>query len=482
MQNVPKIVTERLKTVAPVQHPDADALTAFAERSLSDRERMAVLEHISRCGDCRDTVALALPEVDPGTIVLRPVHRPWFAWPALRWGFAAAGLAVLATLGVVQYRHRAQTNANAARPSSFAAPQTQAQAQLQMPPAVQPPAEQLANNAAVFPDQAKARSARSDTKSGGAAGPRVIPADKRRERDADRGKDNDGLMATAGGPVVYGQTRVPSNPPSGGVGGPLAQHQNAPLQWQQAPAAAKAYVPVPAVNQPNAAPAASPAPQAAETVEVQAANAQVNPEAATTLPRTSGEAAAEDDSGLRRAKPVDAAVLANGAGQAQAASGSLGVDGRNFTQLVKMSSIPVPQWTINPAGGLARSFDQGGTWQDVDVNAASTTSGLRSYDKLSAISKQRAGENKKDLKTLAPIFRAVSAMGMEVWAGGSGGALYHSGDAGNHWTRVLPVAGGVNLSGDIVSLEFLDVQHGKVTTSTGESWITADDGQTWQKQ
>ncbi len=62
MQNVPKIVRERLRAVTPaVNHPDADALTAFAEHSLPELERDVVLEHLARCGDCRDIVALALP-------------------------------------------------------------------------------------------------------------------------------------------------------------------------------------------------------------------------------------------------------------------------------------------------------------------------------------------------------------------------------------------------------------------------------------
>jgi photosystem II stability/assembly factor-like uncharacterized protein len=60
--------------------------------------------------------------------------------------------------------------------------------------------------------------------------------------------------------------------------------------------------------------------------------------------------------------------------------------------------------------------------------------------------------------------------------------LYHSSDAGDHWLRVAPVSSGAMLTGDIVSLEFADLQHGKILTSTGEIWTTSDDGQTWQKQ
>ena len=59
MQNVPKIVRERLKAAATIvnhldSHPDANVLTAFAERSLGENERGVVLDHLARCGDCRD--------------------------------------------------------------------------------------------------------------------------------------------------------------------------------------------------------------------------------------------------------------------------------------------------------------------------------------------------------------------------------------------------------------------------------------------
>src|SRR5579864_7819321 len=106
MQNVPQIVRERLRAAPPaVNHPDADALTAFAERSLPDGERAVVLEHLARCGDCRDIVALALPEVDAPRAVPVPARSGWLTWPALRWGFAAAGLVVIASFGVLEYQH-----------------------------------------------------------------------------------------------------------------------------------------------------------------------------------------------------------------------------------------------------------------------------------------------------------------------------------------------------------------------------------------
>ena len=109
MQNVPKIVRERLKATTPdlsASHPEADLLTAFAEHSLPGREKDLVIEHLARCGDCREIVALALPAmeaVEPVKTVALPA-RGWLTWPALRWGLVAAGVVAIASLGIVQYQ------------------------------------------------------------------------------------------------------------------------------------------------------------------------------------------------------------------------------------------------------------------------------------------------------------------------------------------------------------------------------------------
>ena len=110
-----------------------------------------------------------------------------------------------------------------------------------------------------------------------------------------------------------------------------------------------------------------------------------------------------------------------------------------------------PRWTLSSDGTLQRSLDSGGTWQTIHASHNS-------------------------------IFRALAANGLDIWVGGLAGALFHSSDAGQHWTQVRPVANGETLTDDIIGVEFTDLLHGKLTTSGAENWITADAGQTWQKQ
>src|SRR5208282_173025 len=140
MTEVPKIVYDRVRAaqknrVVPdgalldneqpdSEHPDADVLTAFAERTLSAAERDATLEHLALCTDCRDVMALALPikeitnapiaagtEVGHAKPVAAKAERSWLtlidwpkvnwptlAWPNLGWAALAAGVVVVASV------------------------------------------------------------------------------------------------------------------------------------------------------------------------------------------------------------------------------------------------------------------------------------------------------------------------------------------------------------------------------------------------
>jgi len=116
MTEVPKIVVDRLRAAPPAQedtplsHPDADLLTAFAERGLSTEERESVLAHLALCEDCRYVVTLALPpqeslaatgaaevELVPAFPRTAKAERKWLSvigWPSLRWAALAAGVIV----------------------------------------------------------------------------------------------------------------------------------------------------------------------------------------------------------------------------------------------------------------------------------------------------------------------------------------------------------------------------------------------------
>ena len=171
-----------------------------------------------------------------------------------------------------------------------------------------------------------------------------------------------------------------------------------------------------------------------QTVEVTASAVTVNNESNQVMPGRAKDAAAEP-----------AANMGTGTGGGAAPAAAL--------QARAASALPViaPRWTLTSEGTLQRSLDFGRSWQTVAVASQAS-------------------------------FRALAASGRDIWVGGAKGALYHSTDAGLNWTQVQPVAAGQTLADDIIGVEFPDPSHGKVTTSSKETWTTEDGGQSWRKQ
>jgi hypothetical protein len=104
MGELPKIVKSRLaqqRSADFAAHPDANLLSAFAEQTLLERERMTVSAHLAQCADCRESLALAGMAQPVAERVTAAPKRHWFLeW---RWvGAAAVACCVMAV--VLQYR------------------------------------------------------------------------------------------------------------------------------------------------------------------------------------------------------------------------------------------------------------------------------------------------------------------------------------------------------------------------------------------
>jgi hypothetical protein len=104
MADVSKLARARLaKTPVTGPHPDADLLTAFAERAATPAEREQVLAHLATCADCREIVALAAPEAVPlEQPVLVPRRSRWLPAGLFRWGTMVAAVAVVAVVVIVE--------------------------------------------------------------------------------------------------------------------------------------------------------------------------------------------------------------------------------------------------------------------------------------------------------------------------------------------------------------------------------------------
>lgn len=458
MNSVPKIVLDRLKAGATAEgHPEADLLTAFAERSLPERERSSVLEHLSRCAECRDVVALALPPIDIAAPTPVPVRGRWFGWPALRWGLVAAGAVVVVSVGLVEYQR---------------------------------PAADMAKYTAPVRPQAAAGEPRSEAAPAPAAAPALTrpdhAVDQPQEKNASGGAA--GLIADTKHDVA--SLRPPNRIPvfrGNSLNGNAVSGPHGPSQWQQnnssnTQSQAFAIAPPPA-------PAAETAPRigsASQTVEVSSAAPVMQDEARSEV---SADRLERQDVPVGKAKAASQDAGATVGGPLQKPASPVTLTPMARTSLASAVSPP-PNWTISATGGLQRSLDHGSTWQDVNVVATEPAVGANFASFEVVVKNSRAREKDKEeegkgalkKQTTGPVFRAVAAVGADVWAGGQGGILYHSKDSGDHWARVVPNVAGSFLTGDVVGVEFSDPQHGKITTAVPEVWNTADGGESWQKQ
>jgi len=484
MENVPKIVMDRLKaTAVAADHPDADVLTAFTERALPERERDQVLKHLASCTDCREVIALALPAEEPTVAVVNPTRDKWLTWPRLRWGLVAAGVIVVGSFGVLRYKQIVRPAADISSASPRADVIAEAEKQREATPAA-------SGNA---PEQ--------KTPSTNLV---VGHAEPRASVDAD--KEFDRLQAFA---TLENAPRDQKVLVGGGTAGKRLLSQSLPhgpkppmqQQWQQnnyANAnnayAFQAQVPAPAPAAPPSAKQEAangllvtdqpPAPSLTGaaiggpvSANKKAESVALNGRSMTSMAPLASNPGAE----VARAKPAETAATAP---QAQAAEAYIvsATDGRNFSP--SGSLVPeTPKWAINSAGGLQRSLDQGKTWEDVDVSSAAGAYGAVNLPlAMKSSSAKAARKDKADVKAKPIVFRAVAANGPDIWAGGAEGNLYHSIDAGAHWVRIIPSWRGIELTGDILNLQFADTQHGRIITSGTEIWTTADGGQTWDKQ
>jgi photosystem II stability/assembly factor-like uncharacterized protein len=171
---------------------------------------------------------------------------------------------------------------------------------------------------------------------------------------------------------------------------------------------------------------------------------------ATASPATAGAAVGGvSNAAAPEARPQSTYVEGESAQSAQLQQRAPLTFGKSGTAMKAVSAVR-PQWRIGPNGHLERSL--------------------------------AANQWTRVLDDQPVIFHAVAVMGGDVWAGGNGGALFHSSDGGEHWSKVSLAANSKVETGAIVSIRFDDPQHGIVASDSGTRWATTDGGITWTKQ
>jgi hypothetical protein len=360
----------------------------------------------------------------------RVQKAPWFRWNALRWGALAACVVVVGSAVLMQHSttNRVSMTAAAVKESAGAVPLQQIAPQT----GSTTPLTAL-NDQMVESEQDKSIATKGMLSQGQKeadeqfvfAKKLAVPAQDLKGRTTNMVEDKPPMLANPGllAQSASAPQPLPAAPPPAM---PQAEARSLPLEGRDEAGAARQSAPstvTETVTVDAAAPIATTGQeslQKAEAGKAKIANSQLTAVGGLAAPVANEETAPREKSAKLHA---------------------------GYFQF----ATELSRWTISSDGQLQHSVDSGKTWQPVTVVEKAT-------------------------------FRALSANGPDVWVGGSAGLLYHSADAGGHWTQVKPTANGVLLVADIAAIEFTDPQHGKITTTTGEAWRTADAGQAWLKQ
>jgi len=444
MPEVPEIVYDRLQaglpggTVREAAHPDPDVLTAFAERSLLAAEREGVLQHLARCGNCRELVALSIPPMESGA---RPVaaeesestvpvasstrgeargQRSWFAWPGLRWAALTAGLIVAGGILLI----------HPGKPS--VAPEANRQ-----PASTVTKSEETIVAKKAVPAPESALSATNSEK-------KPAPAGRAFRRDKES-KLAYSASAPAEKAIARGQveTRAASKDLAAGAA-VSAVVGAAPTNPAPAPAVPSASETLEAAGE-----------SAAVTTEEARSDLPLNGRQVTDLVTISKAKAAKTESNAPSAlQPSEKQATTDATAERQRAAAGMNTMAANLHRNADKADFPQPvqhpaQWAIH-GNDLQRSLDSGVAWTTV-------------------------------LHSDRPLL-CYAAGASDIWAGGKAGDLFHSANGGLTWSQVHPSAQEQTLSDDVTHIDIYGPSQIALVTGKNQSWKTADGGTTWEKK
>jgi len=495
MDGLKKLVAGRLRTEVVEQHPDADALTAFAEKALPDAERAQVLQHLGACNDCRDTLYLGTeysPEAQP-VLSFQPKRRPWLIF---RWGAVAASVVIVGAAVIGRYpAHRGvaelQKSASSSVENYSKVAEEKASADLRdlrdkLAPAASPPTKE---RPAVKHMIAKPHASMEfdDTDQVHIAGsPRVDKAKKADQSLQVMGRNVMSLPAPSPATASAEPVAAPSAKDEKQIGasyGYVAQSTQLEARKSVLGAAIGGTIVDPSGAVVDNAKVTLSGPVGSKTANSDSQGrfvfAALAPGSYSVKAEANGFKSTEITNVAVLDKPatvgvrlepgntsetVEVSAAAVGVNEVAAAStapdvvsGFTATEAETRLQKSVVSdspqraNLPTPQWTISGKGILERSTDLGKTWHKVSVAHGA-------------------------------VLRALSVLGAQIWVGGNRGLLYHSSDFGKTWTKVAPSTAELTLTFDINHVEFSDLNNGAVSTTNGDVWVTSDGGQTWRRK
>jgi hypothetical protein len=463
MSNLPHIVRQRLGVPrvgdAGADHPDADLLTAFAERQLAAPERERVLAHLGTCAACREIVALASVEETPAQTVITPAgNRSWWSVRSYQYGALAAAL-VMAVVGLVLL------NPNRAAQSAKV---EQARA---VPAVTSPAAEE--SRTATSPSVDKSQSLAEAKKP-----PNPDAAFGSRSKEAANGRTVIVEKPTAVAPKDLDNLAVVSNnayslkpeaKDADAIGAGVAARESSEFSSNVATRTARA---------PAAAPSgqAASGPVAGSVVTGQAAGQTGGARGTFFKVQRSDQ--------LTKAAPTSQTPTApTSANETVAVAAQAGAEPAPVN--------PPAQVAIDPSDAAKARRRKAETIAATNDTAAEQQAMLADsrYNTVAANWRIRNGRLQKldpardayDDVTVSGTARlsVVGSLGNEVWVGGTDGTLRYSNDQGAHWIAVT--TGAWSKDATFTALTPTALRSVEVYLSNGERWRSADGGASWSK-
>jgi hypothetical protein len=429
MAELPKIVVSRMRHLDAGPHPDADILAAFGERRLQGQEREFVLRHLGGCAECREVVSLASPEVFETTMVVGAEStRSFRMW---QWGAVAASFVVVAAaVWVARPEFR--------QPQQSVNLERSVETQEGAVPSIPATGEE---DRAKSRDQAKDAEAKPkqadelETKNMADKAFRTESQQPLR-KDLERSGRRNEFAYVVGGTAAGSSgnySKVQPQPSADAISAPDGKRDLAAPQLEVRDAA-------------NAAPAAPPA-EPAPTSQAVLKRSPAMMEAAAPAPSKPEDAAAAGK--LAEAETSQITVAGGTMGALRAGSNEKPASKSKMQKAEYFASMSTPTLRLSDQGELQERVAGTDQWRSSKIG------------------------NGERLRVMA--FRGTR----EIWVAGDNGALYRSNDNGSSWTKI-PVGVASNVA--ILTIKFSDASHGELTTSSRESWISSDSGNTWTRK
>ena len=136
--NLPKPMLDALaRQTLPMDHPSADALTAFTENALRGDEHRRIADHLAACGGCREIVFLSASAADEPLQVEEQIaaeigaRRRWMPW--LVWGSSVATAVLVGASALMLWQNRSAPSSMQMASRSVSVPAAQPSEQTQEP-------------------------------------------------------------------------------------------------------------------------------------------------------------------------------------------------------------------------------------------------------------------------------------------------------------------------------------------------------------